>query len=68
MTIGIALDDRRCGAALWRKIAGNGSEQPDQPWCAARLEPGLALDPEATHWLGAFERCLAWGFDAYKAG
>lgn len=37
-------------------------ECPGEPWCAVRLEPGIALYPETAHWLGDFERCLAWAW------
>lgn len=33
---------------------------PAAPWCAARLEVGIATDLEAAQWLGDFERCWAW--------
>jgi hypothetical protein len=35
-------------------------QAPPLPWCGARLEVGITLYLEAAHWLGDFERCLAW--------
>lgn len=65
-TIGIATRSR-CGSALWRRLhdgrpelATSADAVPPTPWCAARLEPALADDPDAAHWLGDLERCLAW--------
>jgi len=68
--IGIATRSR-CGAPLWRRLhaaaytlATDPDRCPAEPWCAARLEIGLALYPEAAHWLGDLERCLAWAWIA----
>ena len=33
---------------------------PSAPWLAVVLLPGIATDTDAAHWLGDFERCLAW--------
>lgn len=63
--IGVAAHSR-CGASLWRRLHQGGGlatraeDVPPEPWCAARLEAGIALHPEHAHWLGDFERCLAW--------
>lgn len=35
---------------------------PDAPVCLAWLLPGLATAPEAAHWLGDYERCVAWAW------
>jgi len=35
---------------------------PQAPWCAARLETGLALYPGAAVWLGDYERLVAWAW------
>ena len=32
------------------------------PACLVRLRAGIAADPSAAHWLGDFERCLAWAW------
>lgn len=74
VTVGVA-ESARCGATLWRALhAGREPElqtqrdnPPPAPWCAARLEPGLnfQLFAPAAHWLGDFERCLAWGWLDY---
>lgn len=49
------------GVDLWR-LLGQSGNPPPSPWCAVRVEPGLALAPEAAHWLGDFERCIAWAW------
>jgi hypothetical protein len=74
VTIGVATRSL-CGAPLWRilhdpagriaaqtPLASNGQRCPEEPWCAARLEIGLAVDHDAAHWLGDWERCLAWAW------
>lgn len=32
------------------------------PACVVQLLPTAHLDPDAMHWLGDFERCLAWAW------
>ena len=49
-------------AWLWRKWLQRDDPRPPLPWCAVQLLPGLAVFPEATHWLGDFERCCAWAW------
>lgn len=68
-TVGVA-EHSRCGAYLWRhlhetaqppqQLATRPDQVPPEPWCAARLEVGAALVPEAMEWLGDLERCIAW--------
>lgn len=41
---------------------GRPGAAPTAPWCAARIDPGLAYYPEASEWLGDLERCLAWAW------
>jgi len=73
-TIGVALHSR-CGAALWRGLHTCGRTPletradrcPPEPWVAAALNEDIAQYPEAAHWLGDFERCLGWGFAAWRA-
>jgi len=67
--IAVAPDDA-ASAALWAHVtrlqerAGLPRRAqdlgPSAPWCTAVLLPGLAADPEAAHWLGDLERCIAW--------
>lgn len=59
--IGVAVR-ARC-AVLWARLHGDAATKPAEPWCGVWLDPtGLIADPEAYHWLGDFERCLAWAF------
>lgn len=72
VTIGIA-EHSRCGAPLWRRLHDDqrGSMPslktdrdcvPPEPWCAARLEIGIAAHLDEGYWLGDFEHCLAWAW------
>jgi len=66
LTVGIA-DHSRCGATLWRllhersdpRYATDPSRQPPTPWCADRIEIGMALYPETAEWSGDWSRCVA---------
>lgn len=68
-TIGVAAHSR-CGARLWRELHRWGETPvvtdpercPPEPWVAAALDTGIAHHPDAAHWLGDFERCLAWAW------
>ena len=68
-TIGVA-GHSRCGLHLWRELHRWGETPvvtdpdrcPTEPWVAAALDAGIARHPEAAHWLGDFERCLAWAW------
>lgn len=35
---------------------------PPEPWCAARLDVGVTVYPEANEWLGEFGRSLGWAW------
>jgi hypothetical protein len=72
VTVGVAAHSR-CGARLWRalheergaampRLATAGNPCPQEPWCAARLEIGLASEPRAAYWLADWERVLAWAW------
>ena len=72
VTFGVATHSR-CGAVLWRRLVDGAELTPDarhpdpgrapqEPWCAARLEPGIGHMPGAAHWLGDLERCIAWAW------
>jgi hypothetical protein len=62
VVIGVA-SHARCGQSLWLRLEGLPGAKPAEPWCAAWLDSaGQAADPTAYHWLGDFERCLAWAF------
>ena len=72
-TIGVA-ESARSGTTLWRALhagradlATTRDQVPAAPWCAARLEPAISyqLFHSAAHWLGDFERCLAWAWLDY---
>jgi hypothetical protein len=64
-TIGVARSDRDA-LRLWGYLRERGDVAPDRPppapWCAAVLQPALAVHRDAAAWLGDFERCLAWGW------
>jgi hypothetical protein len=69
-TIGIAAGRReaeRLWAMLHATYVGMGDElatpddqAPPLPWCAARLEVGIALRPDALEWIADAERSIAW--------
>lgn len=63
VTIGVAPDSL-ASATLWREWLNRERDDrtPMAPWCAVRLWPTLALYPEAAHWLGDLERCIAWAW------
>lgn len=72
VTFGVASHSR-CGARLWRMLTAGAlvteggrhlspARAPQEPWCAARLEPGLAYMPDSAAWLGDLERCIAWAW------
>jgi len=63
----LAVANRSVGAQkLWHMIhkgvetATDPHKPPRAPWCAARIEPGLAIHAEDQPWLADFQRCLAW--------
>lgn len=68
-TIGVASHSR-CGAALWRMLHQHGEtpvvtdadQCPPEPWVAVALDAGIIEHQDAAHWLGDFERCLAWAW------
>lgn len=68
-TIGIAAHSK-CGASLWRELHRWGQTPvvtgphhcPPEPWVAAALDAGIVRHMDAAHWLGDFERCLAWAW------
>ena len=67
-TIGVA-GHSRCAPRLWARLNPPdrldlrvGPAWPQSPWCAGRLEPGISSDLDAAHWLGDYERCLAWAW------
>jgi len=64
ITFGVAMRSRQ-GAPLWEVLleqpgVRSDLDRPAEPWCAALLLPGAMRDMPAMHWLGDFERCLAW--------
>lgn len=73
VTIGVAPRSRGAGR-LWAMLHDsridlmtNPADVPRPPWCAARLEPGLAAYPDTAGWLGDYERLIAWAWlDMHK--
>jgi hypothetical protein len=73
VTFGVAAHSR-CGASLWRMLCSgatvtaegrraiNPDSAPQEPWCAARLEPGIAVMMDVAPLLGDLERCIAWAW------
>lgn len=74
-SIGVALHSR-CAAGLWRGLHQWGTLPvvtdpegcPAEPWVAAALDEGALDHPDAMHWLGDFERCLAWAWQRRREG
>ena len=77
VTLGVARHSA-AGAPLWRLLTETSElpvhplaeRCPPEPWCAARLERGLAkLSQEHILMLGDMERCFAWAWldDAHRA-
>lgn len=67
VTFGVARRSR--GAAkLWGDLisaaqaAHSMPPMPGAPWLAVVLHPSLIAFPDASHWLGDFERCVAWAW------
>lgn len=57
--------DSLSSAHAWRAIVASGyatGSAPPAPWCAVSLRAGLAQHPDAAHWLGDLERCIAWAW------
>lgn len=68
VTFGVA-EHSRCGARLWRMLhehqihtATSAEHCPPEPWCAARIEPGISLIEPDRLALADLERCLAWAY------
>lgn len=66
-TFGVAAH-ARCGAGLWRVLTEIPTAvypmpvRPHAPWCAVRLQPGLAIYPAAREWLGFLIGRIAWAW------
>lgn len=68
VTVGVAKRSRH-SSRLWAELASlpgahvkAGLVPPADPWCGVLLWPSLAHDPTAAHWIGDFERCVAWAW------
>lgn len=61
VTFGVAPNSL-ASDVLWQTWIGceRDDRTPAPPWCVVRILPGLAVYPQAAHWLGDFERCVAW--------
>jgi len=75
VAIGVALE-AGYGVKLWEEMHSSANmpliteadSAPKRPWVAARLEfEGIFLAFDAMHWLGDFERCLAFAFADYAS-
>lgn len=74
LTLGVATHSR-CGAGMWRalhegraELATDPEHSPGLPWLADRIEPGMALHPDAASWTGDLSRSLAWAFVEIQEG
>jgi hypothetical protein len=75
LTVGVASHSR-CAAKLWTSLhedavttlATDPDEVPPAPWCADRIEPGMALRPETGQWTGDFSRCVGWTWIEMRGG
>lgn len=63
----LAIADRSVGAQKLLQMihkdveaATDPLKPPRAPWCAARIEVGLADHLDDMNWLADFQRCLAW--------
>lgn len=66
VALGVAQRSRQ-GGDLWAMMLANfgcadGLQKPGEPWCAVALHPSLIDTPDAAHWLGDLERCIAWAW------
>lgn len=70
ITVGVATHSR-CGTALWRMLHDHATTPvvtrrdrvPPEPWCAARLDPGVVLaEPAEIVALGDLGRVIAWAW------
>jgi len=69
VTVGVARKSRH--AHLWTLMTQSPPmpavhrsvvKCPQAPWCAVAIWPTIDFYPEATSWLGDFERCIAWAW------
>lgn len=67
VTFAVARRERNA-AKLWSALilAAQGPlappAMPSTPWCGVVLHQGVRFFPDATNWLGDFERCVAWAW------
>src|SRR5579885_1820950 len=70
LTFAVA-EHARCGAQLWQILIETATvpckveidARPQTPWCAVRIDAGIALMPEeSAKRLGDIERCIAWAW------
>lgn len=62
VTFGVAARSRQ-SAELWAYLCAGKPlllSVPAVPWCAVALREGYLNHPDASGWLGDFERCVAW--------
>lgn len=66
VTFGVAQRSRH-SKALWAALVAVSDvppkcEMPEAPWCGVVLHQPLPAFPDASEWLGDFERCVAWAW------
>lgn len=66
VTFGVAQRSRH-SKTLWDILVASSDHpprcaMPESPWCGVILHPPLPAFPDASEWLGDFERCVAWAW------
>lgn len=66
VTFGVAQRSRH-SKALWAALIAVSDvrpkcDMPEAPWCGVVLHPTLPAFPDASEWMGDFERCVAWAW------
>jgi hypothetical protein len=62
----------RSSSTLWSLLLNQGGllksmSEPEAPWCGVVLHLGISIYTDHVHWLGDWERCVAWAW-IYNCG
>jgi hypothetical protein len=57
----------RSSSTLWSLLLNQGGilksmSEPEAPWCGVVLHSGTSIYTDHVHWLGDWERCVAWAW------